>query len=172
MYQFNLEPLLNHRRYQEEILQKDLAALKIRLVIEKEKLAVLRQKKRKTIQQLQRKQSDGRPASEIKLFVDFIGRLTNETEAQRQKVMEAERNFNRKRQDLIAAMKKRKTLERLKEKDMQFYEQKQLKKERNLMDEVAGHQFIQKSWPLSRPTTQPAIFLTLFHSSVVSLEFI
>ena len=145
MYQFNLEPLLNHRRYQEEILQKDLAGLKIRLVIEKEKLAVLRQKKRQTIQQLQRKQSDGRPASEIKLFVDFIGRLTNETEAQRQKVMEAERNFNRKRQDLIAAMKKRKTLERLKEKDMQVYEQKQLKKERNLMDEVAGHQFIQKS---------------------------
>ena len=27
MYQFNLEPLLNHRRYQVEVLQKELADL-------------------------------------------------------------------------------------------------------------------------------------------------
>lgn len=145
MYQFNLEPLLNHRRYQEEVLQKELAGLKIRLTAEKEKLGVLRQKKRKTIQQLQKTQSAGRPASEIKLYVDFIERLSKETEAQSTKVLEAERKFNQKRQDLIAAMKKRKTLDRLKEKGLQVYEQKQLKKERNFMDEVAGHQFIQKS---------------------------
>lgn len=145
MYQFNLEPLLNHRRYQEEILQKDLADLKIRLAAEKEKLGVLRQKMRNTIRQLQKTQSAGKPASEIKLYVDFIGRLSKEMEAQRKKVLEAERKFNQKRQDLIAAMKKRKTLDRLKEKDLQVYEKKQLKKERNLMDEVAVHQFIQKS---------------------------
>lgn len=145
MYQFNLEPLLNHRRYQEEILQKDLADLKIRLAAEKEKLGVLRQKMRNTIRQLQKTQSAGKPASEIKLYVDFIERLSKEMEAQRKKVLEAERKFNQKRQDLIAAMKKRKTLDRLKEKDLQVYEKKQLKKERNLMDEVAVHQFIQKS---------------------------
>ena len=145
MYQFNLEPLLNHRRYQEEILQKDLADLKIRLAAEKEKLGVLRQKMRNTIRQLQKTQSAGKPASEIKLYVDFIGRLSKEMEAQRKKVLEAERKFNQKRQDLIAAMKKRKTLDRLKEKGLQVYEKKQLKKERNLMDEVAVHQFIQKS---------------------------
>ena len=145
MYQFNLEPLLNHRRYQEEILQKDLADLKIRLAAEKEKLGVLRQKMRNTVQQLQKTQSAGKPASEIKLYVDFIERLSKEMEAQRKKVLEAERKFNQKRQDLIAAMKKRKTLDRLKEKDLQVYEKKQLKKERNLMDEVAVHQFIQKS---------------------------
>jgi len=144
MYQFNLEPLLNHRRYQEEVLQKELAELKIRLAAEKEKLGVLRQKKRKTIQQLQKTQSTGRPASEIKLYVDFIERLSKETEAQSTKVLEADRKFNQKRQDLIAAMKKRKTLDRLKEKDLRVYEQNQLRKERNFMDEVAGHQFIQK----------------------------
>jgi hypothetical protein len=51
MYQFNLESLLNHRRYQEEILQKELAGLKIRLAAEKDKLWILRQKKRKYVQQ-------------------------------------------------------------------------------------------------------------------------
>jgi flagellar FliJ protein len=144
MYQFNLEPLLNHRRYQEEVLQKELAVLKIRLVAEKEKLGILRQKKRKYLLQLQKKQSEGCPASEIKLYVDFVDQLAKETEAQKQNVLKAERHFNLKRQDLIAAMKKRKILDRLNEKRLQAYEQEQLKKERNFMDEVASHQFHQK----------------------------
>ena len=144
MYQFNLEPLLNHRRYQEEILQKELAGLKIRLDAEKDKLWALRQKKRKTVLQLQEKQTDGRPASEIQLFVDFIEQLSKKMETQRRKVLEAERHFNLKRQDLVAAMKKRKILDRLKEKGLKAYEQEQLKKERSIMDEVAGHLFIQK----------------------------
>jgi len=145
MYRFNLEALLNHRRYQEEILQKELAGLKVRLAAEKDKLWVLRQKKRKYVQQLQEKQTDGRPASEIKLFVDFVDQLSKEMETQKNNVLEAERKFNLKRQDLIAAMKKRKTLDRLKEKGLQAYEQKQLKKERGFMDEVASRQFNQKS---------------------------
>ena len=144
MYRFNLEPLLNHRRYLEEVLQKDLAGLKIRLEAEKGKLWALRQKRRKTVLQLQEKQTAGRPASEIKLYIDFIEQLSKEMEAQRRNVLEAKRNFNLKRQDLVAAMKKKKILERLKEKGLQAYEQEQIKKERNLMDEVAGHQFNHK----------------------------
>ena len=147
MYRFNLESLLNHRRYQEEVLQKELAGLKIRLAAEKDKLWVLRQKKRQYVQQLQEKQTDGGPVSEIKLYVDFVDQLSKETEAQRQNFLEAERHFNLKRQDLIGAVKKRKTLDRLKEKGLQAYQQEQLKKERSFMDEVAGHQFNQKPYP-------------------------
>ena len=144
MYQFNLEPLLNHRRYQVEVLQKELADLKIRLDAEKDKLWLLRQKKRKTVLRLQERQTDGRPASEIKLYIDFVEQLSIKMEAQKQNVLEAERNFSLKRQDLVAALKKRKILDRLKEKGLQAYEQEQLKKERSLMDEVAAHQFHQK----------------------------
>ena len=145
MYQFNLEPLLNHRRYLEEVLQKELADLKIRLDAETDKLWALREKKRKTVLQLQEKQIDGRPASEIKLYVDYLEQLLKEMEAQRKKALEAERLFSLKRQDLVAAMKKRKILDRLKAKGLQAYEQEQLKKERNFMDEVAGHQFNHKT---------------------------
>jgi len=144
MYEFNLEPLLNHRRYQVEVLQKELADIKIRLDAEKDKLWLLRQKKRKTVLLLQEKQTDGRPASEIKLYIDFVEQLSKKMEAQKQNVKEAERNFSLKRQDLVAAMKKRKILDRLKEKGLKAYEQEQLKKERNLMDEVAAHQFNRK----------------------------
>ena len=145
MYRFNLESLLNHRRYLEEVLQKELADLKIRLETEKDTLWALRQKRRKTVLQLQENQTDGRPASEIKLYIDFVEHLLKEMEAQRQKILEAERLFHLKRQELVAAMKERKILDRLKEKGLQAYEQEQLKKERNLMDEVAGRQFMPKA---------------------------
>jgi len=141
MYKFNLEPLLNHRRYQEEVLQKELAGLKRHLTEEEHKLRALRKKKRQFLLQFQKKQKDGRPASEIKLYFDFVEHLSKKIDAQHQNVLEAKRTFNLKRQDLITAMKERKTLDRLKEKGWQAYQQEQSKKERDLMDEVAGFQF-------------------------------
>ena len=138
MYRFNLEPLLNHRRYQEEILQKELAGLKKCLVEEKHRLRALRKKRRKYLLQFQKKQKAGRPASEIKLYFDFVAHFSEKIDVQHHKVLEAERNFNLKRLDLIEAMKRRKTLERLKEKGWNTYQREQLKKERNLIDEVAS----------------------------------
>ncbi len=145
MYRFNLQPLLNHRRYQEEVLHKELAHLKIRLLASQDQLQVLKKRKRRYLHQLQTKQKEGRPASEIKLYVDFVDHLTTELEAQHEKVIEAQRKFDSTRRALIAAMKKRKALEKLKEKGRRAYEQAQLKKERDLLDEVAGHQYILKS---------------------------
>jgi len=141
MDRFNLEPLLNHRRYQEEILQKELAGLKTRLVAEKDKLRVLKKKKRQYLGQLQLKQQSGRPVSEIKLYLHFVDHLSKEMNAQNQRVLRVEKGFNLKRQDLIQAMKNRKTLEKLQEKGFQAHQQKMLKKERDFMDEVAGNQF-------------------------------
>ena len=59
--------------------------------------------------------------------------------------MEAQRRFDAMRRKLTTAMKKRKVLEKLKEKGRHAYEQTQLKKERALLDDVAGHQYILKS---------------------------
>ena len=50
MYQFKLESLLNHRRYQEDVLQKELANLKKRLQAEQQQLRNLRKKKRRILQ--------------------------------------------------------------------------------------------------------------------------
>lgn len=144
MYRFNLEPLLNHRRYQEEILQKELASLKTLLAAEKEKLQGLKKKQRKYLRQLQQKQKDGRPVSEIKLYLDYIDRLSNDLDEQNQRVQRAAKGFNLKRQQLIEAMKKRKTLDKLKEKGWHAHQQKALKKERGFMDEVAAQQFHHK----------------------------
>ncbi|MGD9269025.1 MAG: flagellar export protein FliJ [Desulfobacterales bacterium] len=145
MYHFKLEPLLNHRRYQEEILQKELAGVKKRLQSEQAQLRVLKKKKRQTLQLLHARQKQGGAAAELKLCVDFIDHLSAEMKTQREKIMQTQRQFDSIHQALLAAMKKRKTLEKLKEKDRRAYEQSQMKKERHLLDDVAGHQFVLKS---------------------------
>lgn len=145
MYQFRLDPLLNHRRYQEEVLQKELADKKKRLQAEQHVLRDLKNKKRQNLQQLGTMQKQGRPASELKLYVDFIEHLKIELEAQLERVRQAQLQFDSIHHALMAAMKKRKALEKLKEKGRKAYEQNQLKKERALLDDVAGHQFIVKS---------------------------
>ena len=145
MYQFKLEPLLNHRRYQEEVLQKELAHLKKRLTAEQDHLRYLKTKKRQNLQVLRALQKKWAPASELKLCVDFIDHLTAELIMQAEKVAEAQRQFDATHRALMEAMKKRKALEKLKEKGRRDYEQTQLKKERAFLDDVAGHQFIQKS---------------------------
>lgn len=145
MYRFKLEPLLNHRRYQEELLQKELAVVKKRLQSEQSQLQALKKKKGQNLQQLYTRQKQGHPASELKLYVDFIDDLTAEMKIQREKIMETQRQFDSTRQALLAAMKKRKALEKLKEKGRRTYEQTQLKRERDVLDDVAGHQFILKS---------------------------
>ena len=141
MYRFNLEPLLNHRLYQEEVLQRELADLKKRLAADKAELRALKKKMREYLAGLQQKQKEGSCASDIKLFFDFVDHISKEVRTQLQKVARAEQNFHRKREELIAVMKKRKVLDRLKEKGRQAYQQKQLKKERDFMDEVASRQF-------------------------------
>ena len=144
MYQFRLEPLLNHRSYQEEVLQKELADKKKRLVTEQGILRDLRDKKRQILQQLDNRQKQSRPATELKLYVDFIEYLETELEAQLKSVRQAQVQFDSTRHALMAVMKKRMALEKLKEKGRQAYKQTQQKKERLLLDDVANHQFILK----------------------------
>ena len=140
MYKFNLQPLLNHRRYQEEILQKELAKSKKYLAEEQKKLRIIKQKKREYSHKLQQRQKNDGTVSELILYFRYLDRLSKDLDNQRQRVAIAEKQFNQKRKDLIEIMKKRKMLEKLKEKGWKSFQHRMLKKERNFMDEIAAKQ--------------------------------
>ena len=140
MYKFNLQPLLNHRRYQEEILQKELAKSKKYLAEEQKKLRIIKQKKRDYSQELQQRQKNDGTVSELILYFRYLDRLSKDLDNQRQRVAIAEKQFNQKRKDLIEIMKKRKMLEKLKEKGWKSFQHRMLKKERDFMDEIAAKQ--------------------------------
>ena len=137
MYRFKLEALLNHRRHQEEICQKELAGFQRQLADEQDKLRRQRQQKRDTIQKLQTRQKESPRVSDIILFMNYIAQLSKEIEVQAICVREAARKVNQKRNELIGIVKKRKTLEKLKEKDWLAFQKKMMQDERKLKDEVA-----------------------------------
>ena len=145
MFKFNLQPLLNHRRYLEEVMQKELAQSRKRLTAEQNKLRSLKEKKREYSQRLQQRQKVNGTVSELILYLRYIDRLSTELERQHRQVIVAEKDFKTKRKDLIEIMKKRKVLEKLKENRLKAYRQQMLKHERKFMDEVAAKQFISKS---------------------------
>ncbi len=140
MYTFNLEPLLNHRRYQEEILQKELAESQKHLVEHEHLLRTIKSRRRKYSQELHQRQKKDGTVSELIMYFSYLERLSKEFDDQKRRVTLAKKQFDQKRMELIEAVKKRKTLEKLKEKGFHSYQQKLLKKEQVLMDEVAAKQ--------------------------------
>jgi len=138
MHRFKLEALLNHRRHQEDICQKELAESERLLADEKGKLSRWKKEKRDNIEILQVKQKQKINVSDIVLSVNYLQRLSENIEVQKQCVREATKKVNQRRQELIIIVKKRKTLEKLKEKDRLAYQQKLMQNERKLMDEVAS----------------------------------
>jgi len=144
MYRFSLEALLNHRRHQEEVCQKQLAQTERQLVDEQDKLRRQKKEERENILKLQAKQKNNINVADIILSVNYIQQLSNKIKVQKNCVREATKKVNQKRNELIGIVKKRKTLEKLKEKQWLAYQQKMMQNERKLMDEVASTRHARK----------------------------
>jgi len=144
VYRFKLQALLNHRRHQEDVCQKQLAQAGRQLADEQGKLRRQKREKRDHLQSLKVKQKALSNVSDIILSVNYIQQLSQKIEKQNHCVREATRKFNEKRSELIGIVKKRKTLEKLKEKVLQAHQQKIMQNERKLLDEVASTRHARK----------------------------
>ncbi len=144
MYRFKLETLLTHRRHQEEKCQKELAQARKRLSDERVKLEQKKRKKQEYLEILKSKQKGHTTVTDIILYTDFIQELSKDIESQAVLVNKFVSAVDLKRQELIAVMKKYKTLEKLKNREMQVYQRKLLHDERKLMDELASIRHVRK----------------------------
>jgi flagellar FliJ protein len=145
MYRFKLETLLNHRRHQEEECQKKLAKVRKELVAEQEKLGRRKKEKRENILRLKEKQKNSAKVSDIVLHINYVQKLSKKIEDQIRCVQKADKKVNQARNDLIIMVKKRKTLDKLKEKGRQAYQRKLTEDERKLMDEIAATRHVRNT---------------------------
>ena len=144
MYRFKLQSLLSHRRHQEEVCQKELAEAQRDVSDAKKKLKGLQIEKNANIQQLQAWQKEPHNASKVLMFTNYIEHLSKDIESQTQGVQLAVQKVTDIRERLIEVMKKRKTLEKLKEKGWLAYQQKMMQAERKFNDEVAATRHARK----------------------------
>jgi flagellar FliJ protein len=144
MFRFKLEALLNHRRHQEEVCQKELARAERKLAVEQGKLRQLKNDKRTRVRDLQAKQRVRFNAADIMLSVNYIQQLSQQIDVQNLGVRDAAKQVNHRRTDLIRIVKKRKILEKLKDQQLQAYSRKMRQDERKNMDEVASLRHVRK----------------------------
>ena len=75
-------------------------------------------------------------ASEMLLFQRYFDQLAVNIADQKTKVATAAQLFEKRRTELVAALKKRKVLDKLKEKQMAAAAKKRLKQEQDFMNEM------------------------------------
>ncbi|MDY6949914.1 MAG: flagellar export protein FliJ [Thermodesulfobacteriota bacterium] len=141
MSNFTLEPVLRHRKLMEENLQKELSVLNKLLLAEQQKLKDYRDERTALVEELEKKQGKGLAVSEVSLYVRFIELLSGNVTKQKETVRIVQEQVEKKREDLIEATKKKKILERLKDKALRTYEQVLRKKEEKFLNEVGINQF-------------------------------
>jgi len=144
MYKFSLEPVLKYRKLLEEDIQKDFAVLKRQLLDEKVRLSNFEQVRDRFSGELQQKQVKSISVSDILLYTDYLQEVSKEIKKQSEKILEAEKRVDQKREELVGAMKNRKIIDRLREKGLKTHAQELSKKEQDLMNEVAVNIFNKK----------------------------
>jgi flagellar FliJ protein len=140
MFRFRLETILTQRRHVEESFQKELAGARQEFAAA---TAVLREAKdthRRCMGDMRRKQRDRFRADDMLLYYPYLERLKQDIELHMKRVVAAERKVAQKRQALLEAMKKRKILDKLKEKQLQAHLKAEAGREQRFADESAAQQ--------------------------------
>lgn len=141
MYTFKLEALLEHRKYVEDTLQRELSDIKRRLSEEEKKLGQMIRKEEDMSVKLRQLQEESVSSQDMIMYQKFLVRLADELKQQKRKIFSVEKSHQKKRNEVVEAMKNRKALEKLKENGMKAYTEKLLKKEKAFVDEVAVMRF-------------------------------
>ena len=140
-YRFKLEALRQYRVFQEETRQKEMAeALRLREQ-QAEILARLIDMRNQTEQEMKRKQKGGITGPHLTIFGNYLNKLASDIFSQNHKVAEAQKNLEKSREDLLVAMQKRKTLDKLKEKGLKAYMDRLSREEEKFINEMAISRF-------------------------------
>lgn len=140
-YKFKLEALRQYRNFQEDIKQKELAQAQRNRDQVMGHLEALIDKRKRAQQSLKSEQEKSTSGPHMALFDNYLKRLSSEIEAQRRRLQDAETLCKEKMGDLLEAMQQRKTIDKLKEKDLHAYIEGLNHSEQNFINEIAINQF-------------------------------
>ena len=134
---FKLEAVLNHRRHYEDVVHKRYAEAVQLLRKQQDHLAEMEMKHREYRQILRHKLSRGDTAAEILMYTRYLDRLDNEILMQQKVVRAHLKEKEAQRRSLMAAVKDRKVIEKLKEHHQNQLEIEERGREQKLLNEVA-----------------------------------
>jgi flagellar protein FliJ len=143
-YRFKLEALRQYRVFQEEARQKELAeAMRLRDQ-QAQILARLIDRRNKTEKDLIARQDGGTTGPHLTIFSNYLNKLASDIFSQNHKVADAEKNLEKTREALLEAMQKRKTLDKLQEKELKAHMERLSREEQKFINEMAISRFNHK----------------------------
>lgn len=140
-YRFKLEALRRYRQFQEDELQRELAEVQKLKDGAMARLHEYEAQLEKTRKELYQQQSESVRSSLLAIFPRFLERMTESIADQQRTVASIEKQFEAKRQALMEAVKKRKTLEKLEEKEFNAYMADLSLEEQKFINEMAINRF-------------------------------
>ncbi|MGA3207189.1 MAG: flagellar export protein FliJ [Syntrophales bacterium] len=141
MFQFDLEAVLEYRLRIEEQCQLALAEAAKRLQHAMDVLEGLQKEKNDLIRHFAKMQKEALTSDVIARHFTFIEYLKSKEERQEAIIINMKEEVSSKRQDLLEAAKKRKTMEVLREKKMEAYVSEMAAKDRKELDDFAVIKF-------------------------------
>lgn len=140
-YHFKLEALRRYRQFQEDELQRELADA---LHSKEEAISILANfetQLAQTEKEMYRQQTDSTNAAKLIIFPRFMQRITENISEQHYRIEKIDKQCKMLREALLEAVKKRKTLEKLEEKEFQSYLADLSSEEQKFINEIAINQF-------------------------------
>ena len=136
MYRFNLQVLLDYRKRIEEGFQIELSLIQRELENARQALLSSQQEKTHYEEELAEREAREVNLQESILYRDYLRGIRKKIQEQRDRVASIKIEFDKKQEELLAATKNRKVLEKVKEKHAKEFMEELQKQERAFVDEV------------------------------------
>ncbi len=141
---FRLETLLRLRKNQENLEQQGLATIQAHLMKQQRELESMESDRHQSKESLKHKRSHPLKADTLILYDNFFKGLQANRAKQEKVISEVTERAAAKRVELTEAMRKRRTLEILKEQEHLRQQNEQQKRETAFLDEIAANQWMMK----------------------------
>ncbi|KPJ58487.1 MAG: hypothetical protein AMJ42_03205 [Deltaproteobacteria bacterium DG_8] len=136
MYRFNLQVLLDYRKRIEEGLQIELSQIQRALEKEKQMLLSYQREKSHYEDELLRREEREINVNQAILYRDYLKGMRVKIRGQREIVAKIKVDLDKKQEELLDATKKRKVLEKVKEKGWKRFMDRLQRGERILIDGI------------------------------------
>lgn len=138
---FNMQGLLNIKEKLEEQTKTEYGKALAKLEQEKSILLNLKNKKQENILSFRESINKGVKPNYIDNINKYISFIDKKIEEQMQNINKAKEIVEEKRLALLEAMKERKVLETLKEKEKENYFKEEFKNEQKIIDEIVSYKY-------------------------------
>jgi flagellar protein FliJ len=137
MFIFKLQSVLDYRINIEEKILNEFSKIRRELEAEELKLKNLKQERANLIDALRKMQNRSLHIDDITLYISYVEQVREDEKKQKILIVQVKEKLEAKRKELLEAVKKKKVMEKLKERHTEEYEDSMRMMEQKNFDEMA-----------------------------------